>query len=337
MILNQTEARKLAFDIFKAYGATNDNAQVVVEHLIAADLAGIPSHGLIRVPQYVDEILNGEIKPAEIPSIVETSISRIDIDGKRTFGQVSCKLAVESAKSLACERGVALVTIKNTGHVGRIGSYAQSFGEQGLLSIIFCSGPPSGHRVAPHNGKEGRLSTNPISFSIPTETEPIVGDFSTASTPEGRIRHLRDNGLPVPPETLLDETGRPTTDPNILYGENPGTIMPFGGLRLGHRGFALGLLVEALATLLPKDETTDNSRIGNNITFIVILPDSEFSTRAQRMADYVLSSSRRDKDPVILPGYLEQQSSNRSADITINDSVWQAICERAETRGISLH
>lgn len=335
-ILEQSVARQLVVDILVAYGASKDNSDLVADHLVDADLAGVRSHGLIRVPQYVDEILSGEINPDTVPSVSLKDTDRVDIEGNRCFGQVACTIALEQGALVALKRGISLVTVRNTGHVGRIGAYAEALGRKGFLSVLFCSGPKSGHRVAPFNGREGRLSTNPIAFSIPTKSDPIIGDFSTASAPEGRIRYLRDLGLPAPPETLLDASGRPTTDPNALYGDKPGTIMPLGGYHLGHRGFALGLLVEAIATLLPGDESTDESRIGNNVAIVIISVDSTFATRAEHMADYILTSSQRDDAPVVLPGSLEQERRKRSHVIEIDKTTWEAITERAKRCQLSL-
>ena len=176
--LTAAAAKRLVVQVLTAYGAPGDNAEVVAGHLVDCDLAGVPSHGLIRVPQYVDEILSGEIDPEAKPSVHHVSSARRDIVGHRCFGQVGCARAVGEASALAADHGLGLVTVRETGHAGRIGAYAESLGRMGLLSMVFCSGPRSGHRVSPFNGREGRLATNPIAFSVPTSGEPIVGDFS---------------------------------------------------------------------------------------------------------------------------------------------------------------
>ena len=329
-------ARQLVRDVLAAYGATPGNSALVADHLVDADCSGLPSHGLIRVPQYVEEILAGEIDPAATPTVVQDGPGRSHVEGSRCFGQVACMAAVEHAARLASAGGPALVTLRDIGHAGRIGAYAETLGARGFLALLFCSGPRSGHRVAPFNGREGRLATNPIAFAIPTGGTPIVGDFSTAAAPEGRIRHLRNIGDAAPPETLLDASGAESRDANVLYADPPGTIMPLGGFRLGHRGFALGLLVEAFATLLAGDESVDPARIGNNVAFVVIGVEPEFAERASHLASYVLSAAPRDKYEVILPGALEQQRRARATRIVVDAAVWQAILELAGSRGISL-
>jgi hydroxycarboxylate dehydrogenase B len=334
--LAPSEAVNFSAALLVGYGAAPIDARVVADHLVEAETSGLPSHGLIRVPQYVDEIVAGAIDPAAIPQIRETSGGRLDIDARRCFGQVAGELAVQHGARLAKERGLALVTVRQSGHAGRIGAYAEHLGRAGFLALIYCSSPRSGHRVAPFGGRDGRLSTNPVAFSIPTSDQPIVGDFSTAASPEGRIRSLRNRGLDAPPDTLLDADGMGTIDPNALYQNPPGAIMPFGGERLGHRGFALGLLVEAMATLLTGDETADGSRAGNNLAFVVLEVDPEFTLRADRMCEYVVSSRPRGEGPVLLPGFIESDRRRQASEVVIDAVTWAAMLEQAQRAGIAV-
>lgn len=332
--LSPEAALELAAAVLAAYGASAVDARAVAEHLVDAEVAGLPSHGLLRVPQYVDEILAGEIDPVAVPALSRPSTGRLDIDAHRCFGQVAGDLAVHYGVELAKKQGMGLVTVRQCGHAGRIGAYAERFGAAGLMSLIFCSGPRSGHRVAPFGGRDGRLATNPVAFGIPTSGQPIIGDFSTAAAPEGRIRKLRNLGLEAAPGTLLDAEGVPTTDPNVLYGRPAGTILPLGGELLGHRGFALGLLVESMATLLTGDETADDSRAGNNLAFMAIEVDPTFRLRADRMAEYVRSSRPRVGRSVKLPGSIEQDHRAATREIVLDATAWAAIVERAGRAGI---
>ena len=332
--LTSPEAIKLSTAVLVGYGAAPADAKVVSEHLVDADNSGLPSHGLIRLPQYVDEVLAGQIDPAAVPQTRETANGQFDIDALRCFGQVAAQLAVDHGIRLAKQRGLALVTVRQSGHVGRIGAYAERLGSAGFVSLIFCSGPRSGHRVAPFGGRDGRLATNPIAFSVPTSGQPIVGDFSTAASPEGRIRSLRNLGLEAPPGTLLDADGHATVDPNALYATPPGAILPFGSERLGHRGYALALLVEAMATLLTGDETADGRRAGNNLALIVLDVDPGYQERADHMAEYVLASRPRGEVPVMLPGQVEQLRRAEASEVIIDGPTWAAIVERAERVGV---
>ena len=134
----------------------------------------------------------------------------------------------------------------------------------------------------------------------------------------------------------MTRDGLPTVDPNVLYSTPTGTIMPFGGERLGHRGYALGLLVEAMATLAVGDEAPDPSRVGNNLAFVVVSVDVEFAHRADRMAEYVRSASPWDNAPVLLPGSTEQVRRSDNRDIAVPLATWQAIVARAKKVGVPL-
>ena len=237
--LSISSARSISLDLLGAFGAPPSHAAVVTDHLVDTELCGIRSHGLIRLPEYVQSMIDGEVDPTAIPTARRVSETIVAIDGGRGFGQLAVGLAVEQVQVVASEHGMGLATVRNSGHAGRLGAYAEQLGRNGYLAVVACSSSISAHMVAPYRGREGRLATNPIAFAIPRHGEPIVGDFSTASLPEGRIRNLRDRGLSLPEETLLDSDGRPTTDPHALYATPRGVIMPFGGSAQGHRGFAL--------------------------------------------------------------------------------------------------
>ena len=183
--LSPSAAVELVASLLVGYGASTADAKVVAEHLVDSERVGLPSHGLVRVPQYVDEVVSGDIDPAAVPTVHQQLAGRVDIDGRRCFGQVAADQAVRHGMTLAKEHGVGLVTVRQSGHAGRVGAYAELLGEAGFVSVIFCSAPRSGHRVSPFNGREGRLATNPIAFSVPTSGHPIVGDFSTAAAARG--------------------------------------------------------------------------------------------------------------------------------------------------------
>ena len=152
-----------------------------------------------------------------------------------------------------------------------MGAYPEALARAGCIGIAACSGPPSGHWVAPFGGREGRISTNPIAFAWPVEgAEPAVADFSTAATAEGVVRSLRNRGLPAPDGMLRDAEGRPTSDPGVLYATPGGAIQPLGG-SLGYRGTALALLAEVLTTLLSGESIDDAARVGTDMAVIAIV------------------------------------------------------------------
>jgi uncharacterized oxidoreductase len=336
-LLASEVAGAIIVNLLAAKGATPDNAAVVSRHLVTSDLAGVRSHGFIRLPQYVQEIGLKEIDPAARPVCRRVKGARIDIDAGQCFGQVAGVEAVRLAQEAAKEHGLGLVTVHQAGHTGRIGAYAEDLAEAGFLGLAVCSGARSGHRVAPFGGRQGRIATNPIAFSLPSTPDPIVGDFSTASAPEGLIRVLRNLGAEAPPDTLLDPEGRPTTDPSVLYRDPPGSILPLGGARLGYRGFALGLLVEALATLLAGDDTEDPGRTGNNLAVMAVEVDEGYRARAARLGEYVRSAATTGPDvTIMLPGEREYRARRGSSMVRVDQRTWGEVSALARECGVPL-
>lgn len=333
----QESLRSFSRALLVASGASEANANAVVDHLCEADTMGLRSHGFMRVPQYMAEIATGEIDPKAVPITVRSGAGRADVEGRRGFGQVVGNSMADEAARLALEAGVSFVGGRHMGHTGRIGAYAEQIARKGLVGIAVCSGPRSGHWVAPHGGREGRISTNPIAFAAPRRDEPpISADFSTSVAPEGVIRSLMHRGLPAPHGALRDGAGSLTDDPKALYGPPLGAIQPLGG-EIGYRGTALAILVEILAALLVRDETDDLARKGSNLAMIAIAPDDGFGERSRRLAEYMSSCAAIDPArPVMIPGDREFAYAAKlgNGPIEIDRPTWEAMC--AAARGLNV-
>jgi L-lactate dehydrogenase len=335
ILLGSEPVADLVTELFVRHGATTDNARQVADHLVDASRAGVRSHGLLRVPQYLDDIARGETDPAALPG-AETARhgGRCVVDGRHAFGQVAGNWAVERTLSLASAHGLGAVTVHHIGHAGRIGAYVESAALRGAVALAVCSGPPDGHRVAPFGALDGRLATNPIAYAYPASPSPVVADFATSASTEGQIRHCLLSGSPAPTGSLQDADGNPTIDPSALYADPPGTLLPLGGERYGHKGYALGLLVETLATLLGGDEADDHGRWGNNLFLIVIPVDDDFQGRADRMGRYIRSARASDGRPIQLPGDRERATGRADDRIPVDTATWTAI--RAASLGCGI-
>jgi LDH2 family malate/lactate/ureidoglycolate dehydrogenase len=331
------EATALTVAILVAAGADATGATIVAEHLVESDLRGLHSHGLLRIPQYVRELVSGEIDGRAEPEIVRRGAASVLIDGKLAFGQVAGACAARHAESAAADYGVGLAIVRRAGHAGRIGAYVERAAAAGNVVVAFCSGPRSGHRVAPFGGIDGRLSTNPIAFAFPGDDGPVIADFSTSTVPEGVVRRLRDIGAPAPEGSIQDASGAPSRDPAVLYEDPAGTILPLGGPRFGHKGYALGLLVEAMTTVLAGEEATDPRRLGNNLTVLVVAGGEDVVSAGPALARYVRSSRPADPDhPVLLPGDPEKSARQGNADVSIDPPTWHAINELATRYGVAV-
>ena len=321
--------------LLEANGASGKNAGVVADHLLEADAMGVRSHGVIRVPQYLDEIRLGQTDPAAEPEIEVTEPARLMVEGRRAFGQVVGNLTADALVPKARKFGIAMAVGRHVGHTGRLGAYAEQLAQRGLVAVITCSGPPSGHWVAPFGGRDPRISTNPMAIAWPVAGQrPVVADFSTAASPEGMIRRLRSLGLQAPVGSLRDADGSPTTDPEVLYGTPRGTIQPFGG-DLGYRGTALALFVE-LSALLAGDAITEVGRVGSNFSMIAIDTKSGFADLAAGLGDHIRSSRPIDSSrPVLMPGDREGAALLRASEARVDLATWASLLASAQAIGIS--
>jgi hydroxycarboxylate dehydrogenase B len=330
-----TELLALGEALLERSGAPAVHARIVMEHLLTASAMGLASHGIMRIPQYLAEIESGVIDPAAEPEIVQTGASRISVEGRRGFGQVVGMRMVEAVIPLARSTGVALAHGRHLGHTGRIGAYAEALAHAGMVGLAVCNGAPSGHWVAPFGGRDGRISTNPIAMSWPVAGEtPVLADFSTATAPEGAIRVLRERGEEVPEGTLRDAEGRPSRDPKVLYGVPKGAIQPFGG-RLGYRGMALALFVEALTTLLNGDAVDDRSRKGTDMTLIAVATETGFAPLARGLSAHIRRSPPLDPArPVLMPGDREHRAA--AAALQVDEPTWAALARAARRAGLAM-
>jgi uncharacterized oxidoreductase len=253
---------------------------------------------------------------------------------------------IERLIAKAAETGIAVGSLKQTSHIGRLGEYAEIAAAAGMVAIICANNHGAAQRVAPVGGKRPRLGTNPICISVPGGAEgPFVLDFGTSATAEGKVRIKKIAGEPIPAGWVLDPDGNPTTDPNQLYGDPPGTILPMGGNQ-AYKGFGLAFMIEMLCGGLSGGRCAEEGNpppIGNCVTFIVIAPDQlagmeHLTGEVGRLEAYVRSVPRIEGvEAITLPGDPERgTASQRERDgIPIDKGNWQALCELAKELSVT--
>ncbi len=336
IVLKVDDAKRVAADFLTHWGITASDAAIVAEHLVENDRRGVASHGLLRLTQYAREIEDGEIDPHGKPVLRDFAAGPSIIEGSRCLGPVACSFALNELVARCRTQPIGVVTVRQAGHCGRIGAYTEALAEDGFIALAFCSGPRSGHRVAPFGAKEARLATNPIAYAFQTVDGVVSADFSTSAIPEGKARLWHNLHQEALPGSLRDARGRETRDPSVLYEEPPGTIQPLGGAFYGYKGTALGLLVEVLGTLYGGDDSTDALRVGNNVTLIALTPPKGFVDNASRLATYIKSAAPIDsKNPVLLPGDVEK-SCRTGSDVHIARSTWEKILNAGRDKGFVL-
>lgn len=343
-LIASSDAHKLTLDIFEACGAPPEEARVVADHLVGANLCGMDSHGIIRIPQYVQDVQTHIVRPgAKVTIVQETEISAV-VDCGWNFGVWGAERAADIALEKVKTHKAAIVVTRSCNHAGRLGHYLEKIGNAGYIGMGFCSSPQHGHFVVPWGGRDGRLSTNPIAYAVPIPGRaPIISDFSTSQAPEGKIRLYKNRKQDLPEGWILDAAGKPSTSPSDFYGPPSGGILPFGG-KQGYRGFALALLVEVMGTILAGWDSRQD-RPGNGVAFIVFDPSlvvlpGVYGQNMTALADYIKSSRPgTGVTAVQLPGEPEQAKLHRRIveGIEIEAATWTAILNTAESLRVAVN
>jgi uncharacterized oxidoreductase len=329
--------------MFTAAGAGTHPAEVTVSSLVTSSLMGHDSHGVMRIPEYLGFMADGSLVHDATVEIVRTGPATAVVDCGRGFGPVGAGQAMRAALAIAHEQRTATVITRHCHHVGRLGAWVQLAADEGLIALATCNSPIHGHFVLPWGGREGRLATNPIAYAVPTGSEPIVADFSTSVAPEGKIRYYRNEGQPVPDGWILDAEGRATNDPNAFYGPPRGGILPLGGAA-GHKGFALGLLVEVLGSALAGVSCRSPDALGNGVCMIVIDPSAfcpleEFRRLIDETVAYIKSSPPAPGfSEVLVPGELEFRTlrQRQREGIPIDGATLAAMRRHSKRLGVEI-
>jgi uncharacterized oxidoreductase len=341
VIIAHDRLEHLVHAIFAAAGCGPAECGLVARHLIEANLAGHDSHGVIRVATYIDWLRAGKVLANRDPKVVVESESFAVIDGQFGFGQVMGEAAVKLGVEMAERRGVAVVALRNTGHLGRIGAWAEQAAEAGKVSVHFVNTSGGGILVAPFGGVQRRLSANPIAAGAPVPGgAPVILDISTCTIAEGKIRVASHQGGKVPEGCILDGEGRPTDDPRAFYGPPPGAILPMGG----HKGYGLSVLTEVLAGALTGGGCSHFGvdRIVNNMLSVILdpacfRPEDGFAQEVRDLIAHVKSSRAMAPDgEVLVPGEPEARTRarRRREGIGLDDTTWGQLVATAGALGV---
>ncbi len=336
--LRPEAVEQLAARILEAAGSPAVHAAVVAESLTLSNLKGVDSHGLVRVEQYVDEIDAGVILPAAEPT-AEIRGSVAVVDGGRGFGQVGAREATRLACELARRGGLGLAALARVQHVGRLGEYVERTAAGGFVGLAWCNTGPPGGRVAPFGGSRALLGTNPLAYGVPTSGVPLVSDFSTAATAEGRVRLARQTGARLPEGLLVDRSGAPTTRPDDLY--EGGSILPAGG----HRGTALALLAELLGGIAAGAGTASTGDDpGNGLVLLAIdpgalRPGGDMTARVDDVLEALRGTpAAPGVERVLAPGdlELETEARRRTEGIPVAEGTWRRVVQVADRLGVDV-
>ncbi|MGQ9660860.1 MAG: Ldh family oxidoreductase [Kiritimatiellia bacterium] len=230
------ELRERAVKVLISAGARRTDAEVAVDHMIAADQWGRASHGLsLRFKYVLRQIADGAGSAAV--EVVKDAGYHVLLDGHNSLGSPAGCFAISMLIERSKIHGLACVALRNTRHAGMLGYYTERGARAGILTIGFANCYPL---VAPHGGARPLLGTNPISIAFPAAPDPIVVDMATSAITMGELAAREASGQELPPNTAIDRSGKPTVNP---VEARSGALLPFGG----HKGAALALSIQLLA------------------------------------------------------------------------------------------
>jgi hydroxycarboxylate dehydrogenase B len=337
--------------VFAHTGSSPEEAKRIATYLTTANLTGHDSHGVIRVPVYVRWNKMGAVVPNQSAELVVDAPSLAVVDGKYGYGQTVGPQAVRIGIEKCKASGLAAVALRNAGHIGRVGDWAEMAAAEGLVSIHFVNAAGS-VLVAPYGGVERRLSTAPYCVGIPRQGQgPIVLDFATSIVAEGKVLVASRGGKILPQGALIDLDGRLSEDPAVLYGphradgprdhgQGKGAIRAFGE----HKGSGLALICELLGgALTGNGATAPNRRFANGMFSVYvdpkrIDPDNFFDGEISRYVGYFKATKpAAGTDAVLIPGEPEAaKRADRSKNgVPLPDDTWAAIVNTAREVGVS--
>jgi uncharacterized oxidoreductase len=337
--------RRLASAILRSGGSADSEADLVADHLVQANLMGHDSHGVGMIPAYVRHLQAGLVVPNTRAKLVKDDGPTLMFDGGRGYGRPGAGEAMAAAIARCRETGVVAMTLANAHHIGRVGAYGELACGAGLVSLHFVNVADHRALVAPFRGTDARFVTNPVCIALPgTDRQPpLLLDMATSAIAMGKVRVARNEGRLVPEGVLIDEAGRPTRDPDVMYREPHGALLPFGG----HKGYALALVTELLAGALSGGPTIQpgNPRAGgtiNNMLAVLIDPARLAGVDWLRreidgFVEYVKASPPADPDePVLVPGDPERiaREERLRTGIAVDATTWEDILQAGEKVGL---
>ncbi len=345
MRMTADRLRRLASAILKSGGSADSEADLVADHLVQANLMGHDSHGVGMIPAYVRHLQAGLVVPNTRAKLVKDDGPTLMFDGGRGYGRPVAGEAMAAAIARCRQTGVVAMTLANAHHIGRVGAYGELACGAGLVSLHFVNVADHRALVAPFRGTDARFVTNPVCIALPgTDRQPpLLLDMATSAIAMGKVRVARNEGRLVPEGVLIDEAGRPTRDPNVMYREPHGALLPFGG----HKGYALALVTELLAGALSGGPTIQpgNPRLGgtiNNMLAVLIDPARLAGVDWLRreidgFVEYVKASPPADpSEPVLVPGDPERiaREERLRTGIAVDATTWEDILQAGEKVGL---
>lgn len=331
--------------VFQASGSPEGEAALLAALLTHASLSGAESHGLSRIPQYLHRLRNGIVKAGQKPEIrIDRGCAAL-VSGNYGYGQVMASFAVSQAIERARTHGMSVVGLADVGHIGRLSDFATMAANAGQVCLVFASSGGVSKWMAPFNGAQARMGTNPMAVAFPSDrAHPVVFDFAASAVANGKIQTWTTNGELAPEGVLIDADGKPTRDPNVVG--NGGAILPLGGPEGGHKGFGIAFMVEVLSGILtvgayaggPTVTTTNNVTTFMTVDAGIFRDASDFKDDLNRYIGYLKDTPAQPGKEIRIPG----ETSGRAREerlqngIPLSENIVKGIQGELDTYGVGV-
>lgn len=328
-----TEIEQVARAALANAGVPSNHAQTQISLLLEADLRGVPSHGLLRLPRVIERLKAGVTSPTATGNGTWRGTAMLEVDGNQGLGPVVAMSALDQICVRAAETGIAAAAIRNCDHLGMLAWYAEQVASNGQVLIAFTV---SEALVHPWGGQHAMLGTNPIAIGVPATPHPFVIDMATSLVSMGKIHDHANRGMPIPEEWALDAEGNPTTN---AVAAKAGSIAPFGGAK----GYALGVGFELMVSCLtgaaigPEVVGTLDSEhpCNKGDLFIVLKPASGAGAIVERFIEDLRHTQPTDPaSPVRIPGDRgrEMRAEKIAKGVRVEPAIWAKIKELADAK-----
>ena len=339
-----TALLSLATSLFRHAGFDPEKAAVVASVLLEGDLLGQTTHGLALLGAYLDEAEPGRVTGSGDPVVLADTPVAQTWDGGRLPGPWLVRRAADWASDAAVTYGLGAVAIRRSGHIGCLAAYVERIAARGQM-LLLASSDPSTASVAPFGGTSRVITPNPIAAGWPTGRRPVILDVSTSITTNGMTARLAKEGRQFGHPCLLDAAGTPTADPAVFFADPPGTLLPLGGAEAGHKGYALGLLVEALTSALAGHGRADVPSEWGASVFVQVIDPARFGGRPsfERETGWLADAVHANKpaEPGRSPRMPGERALARKAEqlrhgVTLHPAILPILADRASKAGLTM-